>query len=200
MSKTTAPESDLQEFLDALRESLLAALPDAGPSRAGFERLDRNMTDRALISDRPPQSAPACRHLADSYAALDGANPLLTRLAQAIKAIEPSLRWSDAIAPGQPSFLKEAYAEAMIVGAGGLAESKSVEIGLSILAPNTDYPDHRHPPEELYIALSEGDWRQNTDPWVTPGPGGLIHNPAGITHAMRSGNKPLFAIWCLPLP
>jgi quercetin dioxygenase-like cupin family protein len=200
MSKTAAQESALQEFLDALRDSLLAALPDAGPSRAAFQRLEKNMADRALISNQPPQSVPACRHLADNYAALDGANPLLTRLAQAIKAIEPFLRWSNAIVPGQPSFLQEAYGEAMIVGPGGLAESRAVEIGLSILAPKTDYPDHRHPPEELYIALSEGDWRQNADPWMTPGPGGLIYNPFGITHAMRSGDKPLFAIWCLPLP
>ncbi|MCV3766077.1 dimethylsulfoniopropionate lyase [Rhizobium sp. TRM95796] len=200
MSKAVSLESALQEFLDALRESLLAVLPAAGPSRAAFERLEKNMADRAGVSDRPHQSAPACRHLADSYAALEGANPLLTRLTRAIEAIEPSLRWSNAIAPGQPPLLEETYAEAMIVGAGGLAESKSVEIGLSILAPNTDYPDHRHPPEELYIALSEGDWRQNADPWVTPGKGGLIYNPIGITHAMRSGDKPLFAIWSLPLP
>jgi hypothetical protein len=48
--------------------------------------------------------------------------------------------------------------------------------------------------------LSRGHWRQDDDPWVEPGIGGLIHNPANIVHAMRSGDQPLFAIWCLPLP
>lgn len=196
----TQMEKPLQDFLDALETALRASLPDADAFKAAFERLERNVKSRNPIADRAPQRQPACQYVERSYDAVDATDVNLQRLARAIQAIEPALQWSNAVAPGQPSFLAEAYAEAMIVGPGGLAESNAVEIGLSIMAPNTNYPDHKHPPEELYIALSEGDWRQNADPWVTPGPGGLIHNPAGIVHAMRSGDKPLFAIWCLPLP
>lgn len=200
MNANTPLEAALDEFLDALRQALIARLPGSGPSRIAFERLDRNLSDRRPVSDAKPQTAPACRNLLASYEELENASPHLQRILHAVQKLEPALSWSSAIAPGQPPNLAQHYAEAMIVGPGGLAESAAVEIGLSIMAPEADYPDHRHPPEELYIALSEGDWRQNADPWVTPGPGGLIHNPAGITHAMRSGDKPLFAVWCLPLP
>ena len=65
------------------------------------------------------------------------------------------------------------------------------------MAPNTRYPDHRHPPEEVYLVLSPGEWRQGDGAWHEPGPGGVVHNPPAIVHAMRSGDTPLLAIWCL---
>jgi hypothetical protein len=52
-------------------------------------------------------------------------------------------------------------------------------------------------PEEVYVALSPGEWRQNDDPWIEPGVGGLFYNPPSIRHAMRSGPKPFLAAWCL---
>jgi hypothetical protein len=39
------------------------------------------------------------------------------------------------------------------------------------MAPNTRYPDHRHPPEEIYVVLSGGQWRQASGPWYEPGIG-----------------------------
>jgi hypothetical protein len=70
-------------------------------------------------------------------------------------------------------------------------------IGVSLMAPNLQYPDHRHPPAEVYYSLSPGSWRQGDGPWVTPGIGGLIYNPSNIVHSMRSSDVPLLAIWCL---
>jgi quercetin dioxygenase-like cupin family protein len=68
------------------------------------------------------------------------------------------------------------------------------------MAPGITYPDHRHPPEEVYIVLSEGDWRQESGPWHTPGIGGIVYNPHDIVHAMRSSSSsPLLGIWCLPV-
>jgi hypothetical protein len=65
------------------------------------------------------------------------------------------------------------------------------------MAPYTCYPDHRHPPEEIYLVLSSGQWRQARDPWHEPGIGGLVYNPPGIVHAMRSTERPLLAFWFL---
>ena len=45
--------------------------------------------------------------------------------------------------------------------------------------------------------LSEGEFRQGDGEWFEPGVGGTFYNPPGIVHAMRSGNKPLFALWFL---
>jgi hypothetical protein len=67
------------------------------------------------------------------------------------------------------------------------------------MAPNTDYPVHRHPPEEIYLALSEGEWWKEKTGWFAPGVGGTVHNAPSALHAMRSGARPLFALWALPL-
>ena len=69
----------------------------------------------------------------------------------------------------------------------------------AMMAPHTVYPDHHHPPQEGYVVLSAGQWRQAQGPWQTPGIGGWVYNPPDIVHAMRSGDQPLLAIWCLPL-
>ena len=67
----------------------------------------------------------------------------------------------------------------------------------SRVAPRVRYPDHQHPPEEIYVVMSEGEWRQENHPWFSPGAGGIVHNPPDIVHAMRSADAPLLAIWCL---
>jgi hypothetical protein len=61
----------------------------------------------------------------------------------------------------------------------------------------TRYLDHRHPPEEIYVVLSDGQWRQAGDPWHEPRIGGLVYNPPNFVHAMRSGERPLLALWFL---
>jgi quercetin dioxygenase-like cupin family protein len=91
------------------------------------------------------------------------------------------------------------HANAILVGPNGLVASRHLLIGVSLMAPNTVYPDHRHPPAEGYVMLSQGWWRQEQGPWKTPGTGGWVYNPPDILHAMRSGPQPLLAVWCLPL-
>ena len=58
-------------------------------------------------------------------------------------------------------------------------------------------PDHTHLPEETYLVLSAGQFRQEDGPWFESGIGGSFYNPPGIVHAMRSGSEPLFAFWTL---
>lgn len=193
-------EAALADFLDALRHALAEALPDAPEFRTVLTRLEAAMPERRAIVEIRPLRRPACDCLPLCYAALADAPDALRRLSSAFQALEPCLPWMSEVGGSASDALREAYADAMIVGPGGLSESGALEIGVSVMAPGMTYPDHRHPPEELYIALSDGEWRQNADPWVSPGIGGLIYNPPGITHAMRSGDQPFLAIWCLPLP
>ena len=82
-------------------------------------------------------------------------------------------------------------------GPEGLEIRRDVWIGVSLMAPHTRYPDHRHPPEEIYVVLSDGQWRQASDPWHEPGIGGLVYNPPNVVHAMRSTERPLLALWFL---
>ena len=75
----------------------------------------------------------------------------------------------------------------------------SVDQLVSLLAPHREYVDHHHPPPEVYLVLSPGEWRRRADPWFEPGVGGTVYNEPDVLHNMRSGNAPLFAFWCLPL-
>ncbi|MEK1886834.1 MAG: dimethylsulfonioproprionate lyase family protein, partial [Phyllobacterium sp.] len=59
------------------------------------------------------------------------------------------------------------------------------------------YPDHDHSPEEVYLVLSNGEFRQGEGEWFSPGIGGSFYNVPNINHAMRSLDKPLFAFWAL---
>jgi quercetin dioxygenase-like cupin family protein len=81
--------------------------------------------------------------------------------------------------------------------AGGLEPREDVLLGVSLMAPRLQYPDHHHPPEEIYLALSKGEWRQEEGPWHEPGLGGLVFNPSNVVHAMRSADTPLLTLWCL---
>lgn len=84
----------------------------------------------------------------------------------------------------------------MIVGPGGVEDRDDLWLGVSLLAPHVHYPYHNHAPEETYLVLSGGEFMQE-ETWFSPGIGGSFYNPPGIKHAMRSGDKPLFAIWAL---
>lgn len=189
----------LATFLDDLTATIGPKATGNTPLALGWQRVAAAIPrGEAETGTTEPARRPACIHLETSYRNLEDAG--LRKLAASFREIEPLLAWSSRAERRISDTLAENYAEATIVGDGGAIPSKTVEIGASILSPNTDYPNHRHPPEEVYIALSKGHWRQDDEPWVEPGIGGLIHNPANIIHAMRSGDQPLFAIWCLPLP
>ena len=81
----------------------------------------------------------------------------------------------------------------------GLNVSDNFKVGVTLKRQHLTYPDHHHFPEEVYIVLSDGFWRQNQEPWWSPGPGGYVYNQQGISHAMKSVEKSLCAIWCLNL-
>jgi quercetin dioxygenase-like cupin family protein len=119
-------------------------------------------------------------------------------LADAFAAIEPQLNWTiRAGTKAQGEQFLNGHANATITGADGLEIRPDVRIGVSLMAPHLQYPDHHHPPEEIYVVLSGGEWRQGSDPWHEPGSGGLVYNPPDIVHAMRSAELPLLALWFL---
>jgi Dimethlysulfonioproprionate lyase len=192
--------SYLKTFLADLRQAMGTRLAAEGAQRSAYRRIFDNLpADGPGSSTVEPVRQPACRHLEACYSALETAEPDLRNLAASFRALEPRLGWSNEGERRLSPALAENYADAMIVGRGGLLPSGTVEIGISVMAPDTIYPNHRHRPEELYIALSPGSWRQQDGLWHEPGIGGLVYNPTNIVHAMRSGERPLFAIWCLPL-
>ena len=117
------------------------------------------------------------------------------QLGAAFAAVEPQLAWI--IKPVGDEHFRANHANAVVVGVDGIEQRNDVRIGVSLVAPNTHYPDHTHPPEEIYAVLSDGAWRQNEGAWRKPGLGGTVHNVPNILHGMRSCDTPLLAVWSL---
>jgi len=120
-----------------------------------------------------------------------------TALDRAFRAIAPALTWYRR--PGGDARFQAGHANTMLVGPNGLEPRKDLWVGATLMAPNIEYPVHHHPPEEVYLVLSEGDWWRDGTGWFTPGVGGTLYNQPHVRHAMRSHGHPLFALWALPI-
>ena len=146
----------------------------------------------------PGKRLPVCDYLNAALAVEMPYQPL-ERLIERFRAIEPQLEWRrrptfDATA--SENFI-DGHANAMIIGPGGLEERKDLWLGVTVMAPHVRYPDHDHAPEEVYLVLSQGEFRQSQGDWFSPGIGGSFYNTPQIKHAMRSLETPLLAFWAL---
>jgi quercetin dioxygenase-like cupin family protein len=196
----TLRDSNLQQVID-LSQRIIAASTDPRAVAAGRRVFDRLEAAEGALGAVAAERLPACHHNVE--AALAGlaaqASPL-PELGSAFAAVEGGLEWvrrKTAEAVGEPFF--SGHANALLVGPGGLEQRDDVWIGVTVMAPQIVYPDHDHPPEEVYIALTPGEWWNAEMDWTAPGPGGVIYNPRGIRHAMRSHASPFLALWFLPI-
>lgn len=196
----TPPRSaDLRSFLASAEEAILTGRGGGEAARGAAERIFSAL--RASIGpagQAGPARLPVCCHLATALTQARREPGPVGALAEAFAVIESRLDWkvrAGAEAHGE-GFLN-GHANATLIGSEGLEIRSDVWFGVSLLAPQTRYPDHRHPPEEIYVVLSPGEWRQESRPWHEPGIGGLVYNPPNIVHAMRSMEQPLLALWFL---
>jgi len=189
---------ELQAFLDAFSDAIVARAGPDQPTAKAAARIFGALATPAELEPVKPGRIPCCRHLEPAFVAAADAPKPAARLASTLHGLEPHLKWvarGNAAEIGEP-FLS-GHANASIVGPGALENRADVWVGVSLMAPRITYPDHNHAPEEVYVALSPGEWRQNDNAWVEPGVGGLVYNPPSIRHAMRSGAAPFLAAWCL---
>ena len=193
-------DSHLQQLLD-VSERIIAASGNARAVAAGtrvFGSLARRTGTSSGVT--PSRLAASSQPLDAALADLVARPSPLPELGAAFAALAGGLSWyrrKNAEAVGQPFF--DGHVNAMLIGPGGLEERSDVWVGATVMAPELVYPDHDHPPEEVYIALSPGEWWNAEMDWTEPGPGGIIYNPPGILHAMRSHAAPFLALWFLPI-
>lgn len=185
-------------FISQLRECL--SLPDQMGSQA---QAIASQVDGLLgeLDLRPHYKMRACpvQHLFADLSPLKTGLPAHWQvMAESLLELLPQLPWYQRQEPAFKSFMA-GHANAQIVGPDGLIESDRLMLGISLLSPNITYPDHQHPPAEIYLVLTPGEWRQDDKAWYEPGPGSYVYNQPDVVHAMRSGGTPLLAIWCLPL-
>ncbi len=146
------------------------------------------------VAQANPSRLAVCDHIAPALKS----NP--SPLANAFSAIEGDLHWQRRLSadPARAAFWN-GHANAMILGPGGLEDRADLWVGATIMAPGTLYDTHSHPPAEVYLPLSPGQWWNTEMDWTDPGLNGFIYNPPGIQHAMRAGAQPFLALWVLPV-
>lgn len=190
----------LQRFLDRTTAAIAARTGTDTPAAQAMRRVGAAIAaPRPRLDPPAPVQLPACGHLARALE-LAGRGPAdIAGLAGAIEALAPAIAWRHR--PNDDPIFTAGHANASILGPepNALEPRPDVRIGISLMAPGITYPDHHHPPEEVYIVLSAGDWRQGAASWHAPGVGGIVYNPPHILHAMRSHAEPLLAVWCLPV-
>ena len=128
------------------------------------------------------------------------------KMVQCMAALSDHLPWYQRPVLNNDQFMA-GHVNAQIIGPEGLDVRQDLIVGVTLMRPGLDYPDHQHEPQELYLVLSDGRWRQGIDKgssknmgdWHTPGLGGLVYNKSNVMHGMKSVATPLIALWCLPL-
>ncbi len=187
----------LQDFIDSVHAAL-AAENTVKEAASSVARIFKVLEDPLPQSGAPGKRLPVCAHLDNAVDTARAGSAALARVADAFAAVEPHLTWRRRSGgPTASANFDDGHANAMVVGPGGFEQRDDVWIGASLMAPHVRYPDHTHKPEETYLVLSKGEFRQGDAPWFEPGIGGTLFNVPNIKHAMRSGDAPLFAIWCL---
>ncbi|MBB5223862.1 hypothetical protein HNP73_003816 [Amaricoccus macauensis] len=187
----------LQSFVDALLAAYAEVIPGAEAADS-LERITAALASPGTRRERAGGRLPVCAHL-DAALGVEPGRPSLRRLVEAFRGIEPDLEWVRRASHDETASenFADGHANAMILGPAGLENRRDIWIGVSLLAPHVRYTDHSHAPEETYLVLSPGEFRQGGGDWFEPGVGGSFHNTPHIVHAMRSGEAPLFAFWSL---
>ena len=113
-------------------------------------------------------------------------------------ALAPVLPWYQRPVANNADFMA-GHCNAQIIGPQGLEVRQDLIVGVTLMRPNIVYPEHQHEPEEVYLVLGKGRWRQGKGDWHTPNLGSLVYNHSNVMHSMKSLDQPLIALWCLPL-
>jgi hypothetical protein len=176
----------LRPLVQALRE-LLASAPEGEPFLRDWPR--------ELIA------RPVGRRSLPVVAALRGlsgfAAPATRPLVEAIEGLGQELDWRQTYDPADfgERFL-ENYGYNEWIGQRGAFVSDRIACGVLLLGPDTEYPDHAHEAEELYLPLAgRAFWRSGEADWRIRPPGTWIHHPSWVPHAMRTSREPLLAAY-----
>ena len=153
-------------------------------------RIEWNMPARALA----PHALPCLRYL-DRIVELAPADARpLTRL---LARRRNELRWGQTYSDADfGRTLMENYGWLEVFGTRGHFVNEEVAAGLLILGPDIVYPDHHHVAEEIYIPLTGGtEWRMGDSGFHVRQAGEVIHHASNVSHAMRTGEGPLLALY-----
>jgi quercetin dioxygenase-like cupin family protein len=151
--------------------------------------------------DFPPSQSPLLAYsdaaLANCTAPETSVSALpVAELLAAVAPLRDYLPWKYNYAP-RADFpeLGQKMGWAELVGPEAPGVSTRVCLGLTLVAPHSYYPRHRHPATELYFVIGgAAEWELNGAAKIQP-PGSFILHPSNEIHAVKTGAAPLFALY-----
>ena len=189
----------LQEFLTATREAIAARTGANAPAATAMQRVSASMDVPASASDfAKPRTLPACAHFDPAIVGAMHGPGDIARVASAIKGLAPELCWKFK-ASDDPVFAN-GHANADILGRYRSSRATGqcldrIELDGSRNNLSGSLSSSRGSVPCTFARLM----KTRASAWHEPGLGGIVYNPRGITHAMRSSCQPFLAIWCLPI-
>jgi mannose-6-phosphate isomerase-like protein (cupin superfamily) len=152
--------------------------------------IDWDMAQRDLTA----ASLPCLVHLPRATTSATGAGaPLACLLAENSR----SLSWGQTYnASDFGRHFMENYGWTEIFGTRGHFANSQVAGGFLLLGPNVTYPDHHHEAEEIYVPLTGGAlWKMGRENFSSRDAGEVIHHRSNVSHAMRTTEAPLLALY-----
>jgi Dimethlysulfonioproprionate lyase len=144
--------------------------------------------------EQRPCALPVLRWLPQ---ALEHSPDFSTPLLAALGRCAPLMAWKQTYTALQVNaeFLDN-YGWSALIGPGGPLNSDRIACGFLLLGPDTHYPRHRHPAEEIYVLLSgTAAWQQGEQGWQQRAAGSLIEHHSEQPHSMRTGPAPMLAMY-----
>ena len=141
------------------------------------------------IGSAAPKSPPA----ATIMASLELHKARDTRLARQLIDVSGHLPWTES--PRTPNMGNRIA----LCSFNDLFELTRHTVGLLYLDPGMTYPEHSHPPPELYFTLSgTAAWRYGgSEEYRVVSAGNLLYNHPMDMHGVRSSDTPLLALFLL---
>lgn len=151
--------------------------------REGARELEAAIAQMVPIA-REPSSVPVISTLP-----VASSDPLLAAALQAITEIPwiPSHRMTDG------------GTEAALAPLNEVRDLGAVIVGLLALAPGATYPEHSHPPQEIYLPITRGGrWRfGGAETYRALEPDELVYNHPNDRHGIVADDEPLLALYVL---
>ncbi|NRP75343.1 Dimethlysulfonioproprionate lyase DddQ [Ensifer psoraleae] len=190
---TSALTTFLNCFADALDRDARTV------SRSHAVRLRRIAEHLPPVNDVPQSRVPIQATCEVELAGYSAQSPLALALAALLPAIHMTRSKSYLANPPSSDF-GENYGYGVICGPDNgppaLIKDEEIAFGLMFLGPETHYPLHHHPADELYYTVTGPSfWRASDADWDMRGIDETIHHVPWLPHATLSADRPLVLLY-----
>lgn len=181
-------DTSVRAYLNDLAASALTAPAASGVSTQQLDRVHEGIQtfQKALAAadalDWKPSHVPS----SNDYTSAS------TNLGQRLLALAPLLPWI-------PARQDPTGADRALLSINDMFALGPIIAGFVLVRPQSFYPLHQHPPQELYLTVEgTAEWRfGGAEETVLVPPGQVFYNPPGVLHEQRNGHSTNIAMYVL---